>query len=146
MVAAYAAWKAIARPPVESGMRLTSAFIGIEIGAQYLIVATFFLFELVARSLKSSHFHHRRILIGFSVASSGMLIGTLVRSEFGNRFAVLSQYASVVAYLATLLIWISAFCRPLQELDHADGIEAQAALHELQTYKDVLRKADRWTL
>jgi hypothetical protein len=146
LVIAYAAWKAVKRPPVE-GYPLTSVIVGVEIGAQYLIAATFLLFGAAMTWLKvHGSRYHKGVVLGFGIAAFGMLIGTLVRSEFGTRFAVFSKFVPTVAYMLALVIWLSAFSTPLPDAQPiSDGIiTSESAERELKQYQLALRKTGRW--
>jgi hypothetical protein len=142
----YSIWKAVKKPPIE-GYPITSFIIGIEVAAQYLIAGTFLLFMAAMAWLKRSKVRpHQEIVMGFGIASLGMLLGTLVRSEFGTRYDSFSKFVPVVAYILTLVIWLSAFYTPLPDAlpETDDGITADSALRVLEQYKLTLRKAGRW--
>jgi|GEM_PF-1742122 hypothetical protein len=145
IVIAYAWVKAAIRPPL-NGYPITNVAIGIEIGAQYLISASFILFIGGMAWLKGSRTkYHLEIVSGFGIASLGMLLGTLVRSEFGTRFIEFSKYAPTVAYLLALVIWLSAFFTPLKDAQLVDaGITASSAERALDEYKNTLRNTGRW--
>jgi hypothetical protein len=148
LVITYATWKAVKRPPVE-GYALTSVIIGVEIGAQYLIAATFLLYCAAMSWLKVyGSRYHKGVVLGFGISAFGMLLGTLVRSEFGIRFAGFSKFVPTVAYMLALVIWLSAFSTPLPDAQLiSDGsITPESAERELMQYQLALRKASRWKL
>lgn len=146
LVIAYAVWKAIKRPPIER-YPITSVIIGVEIGAQYLIAATFLLFCAAMRWARiAASRYHSAVVLGFGTSAIGMLMGTLVRSEFGARFASFSKFMPTVAYMIALAVWLSAFYTPLPDAQPtADGrLTPEFAERELKQYQLTLRKAGRW--
>lgn len=146
LVVAYAEWKAIKRPPIER-YPITSVIIGGEIGAQYLIAATFLLFCAAMQWVRiAGSRYHKGVVLGFGTSAIGMLMGTLVRSEFGARFASFSKFMPTVAYMLALAIWLSAFYTPLPDAQPAaDGrLTPKFAERELKQYQLTLRKAGRW--
>jgi hypothetical protein len=49
------------------------------------------------------------IVAGFAVSSIGPFIGYFARSVFGTRLETFARYASAVAYILALVIWLAAF-------------------------------------
>jgi hypothetical protein len=146
-IVGYSLWKAIERPPIE-GYPITNLTIGIEFGAQYLVAGTFLLFMGAMAWLRRSRAKlHLEIVAGFGVASMGMLLSTLVRSEFGTRFLYFTKFAPTVAYILALVIWLSAFYTPLLDA-HSEtdgrGFTVESAERELEQYQLTLRKTGRW--
>jgi len=144
IVAAYAIWKSFAHPPV-LGSPLVNAVIGVEIGVQYLIVATFICYAALHKVLDVSYSSFRYgVAAGFGLASFGMLAATLLRSEFGTRFHGFITWAPSVAYFLALLVWTGSSSIPLadeREIPGADRITAADALDQLQQYRTTLEKA-----
>ena len=142
-VAGYATWKALARPPLEGGS-LLKVIVGLEIGLQYLIVATFLCYAILHKRLKISYSRFRYgVAAGFAISSFGMLAATLVRSEFGTRFFVFATWAPPVAYLLALFVWIASSLTPLadeSEIPGANEITAADALNQLHQYRSTLEK------
>jgi hypothetical protein len=120
--------------------------ISVEIGAQYLIAATFFLFCAAMYWVKIADFgYYKGVVLGFGASAIGMLLGTLARSEFGTRFASFSKFMPTVAYMLALAIWLSAFYTPLPDAQPtAECLTPEFAERELEQYQLTLRKAGRW--
>lgn len=55
------------------------------------------------------------IAAGFAAASIGPFLGYFARSVFGTRLENFARYASAVAYIVALIIWLAAFSRPEPE-------------------------------
>jgi hypothetical protein len=75
------------------------------------------------------------IMLGFLISSIGSLLGYLAVSVFGTRWYGFARYASPVAYILGLLIWLSTFIFPeLEEKEWTPPISPERMLHEVTGY------------
>lgn len=143
-ITGYAIWKAVARPPVLNGP-LAAIIVGAEVGAQYLILATFLCHAVLHKILRISHRRFEyAITAGFGISSLGTLLATMIRSEFGTRFMWVITWGSSALYLLALIIWIGSCLTPAaSEVSGANGITAPDALEHLEQYRTALKKVER---
>jgi len=101
----------MANPPFPAD-RLVSLILKIDIAVNFIQVAIVAVFSAL---LKPLFVPYRRypfgIASGFGVSAMGALIGYLALSVFGTKVQRFTQYASAVAYILALVLWIMAFFR-----------------------------------
>jgi hypothetical protein len=143
LVVLYAAGKAWLRPPAAAGP-FVPLIVGVEIAAQNLIAAAFLAYIALRRILKLSYSSGDfEVMLGFAVASFGMLAAVIFRSEYGTRFTSVITWAPSIAYSCALLIWAkSAFHTPVPAPPEL-RVDPARALEELTQYETVLKKAER---
>jgi hypothetical protein len=79
------------------------------------------------------------ITLGFLLSATGSLLGYLARSVFGTNFQSFAKYASPVAYILGLLIWLSAFILPeIKEEEWSPPISPERMLEEVRGYLKAL--------
>jgi hypothetical protein len=107
------------KPPLEAN-QLGAAILALETGVRYVQACVFafsatliYLFHLPARRYPAC------IVDGFGVASVGILLGSMFRSEFGIRFNFFFSYAPSVSYIVALLIWLATLRGPEKRNDEA---------------------------
>ena len=103
---------ALANPPVQAhpvvGLILE---IGISVNLLQLGMAA--LFGALANPLGIGFVRYPfGIATGFAVSSMGPLVGYLARSVFGTKADIFTQYASAVAYILALAVWVATFAWP----------------------------------
>jgi len=102
---------AIVNPPVQAHP-IISLILDMEITVHFVQVAIVALFSAL---LKPLFVPFRRypfgIAAGFGASSTGALIGYFALSVFGTKVQTFTQYASAVAYIFALVLWIMAFFR-----------------------------------
>ncbi|HWZ43310.1 MAG TPA: hypothetical protein VNW97_07520 [Candidatus Saccharimonadales bacterium] len=74
-----------------------------------LLVLIFFLAAYYAEYSQHRAFG---IAAGFGISAFGLLVFTLVRSEFGTKYPALRHFLPPVAYLLAVAIWLFSFIRP----------------------------------
>ncbi len=142
-VAAYAILKAWFHPPVLNSP-MAATVIGLEIGLRYFIAGIFVAYMLARRLARVTDLRFQNnIMLGFFLASCGMLLAAVLRSEFGTRYRITIAWAQPVAYSCALLVWIASSYTPLTDEKEKSGhpqMSADSAFNELEGYKSVLRK------
>ena len=104
-------WKAYLHPA--HGSRAAAAIIGTAVTAQYIVLAISILFFMLVGLLRVPwRIHEYRIVLGFGLSALALSFAGSVRSEFGTEFEVLSRMLPGVAYLLTLVIWLTAVKHP----------------------------------
>src|SRR5262249_3391720 len=95
-----------------------------------LVLLFFLLAKLVAARWYLYEFH---IVYGLGLSSVGMVTAVLVRSEFGTRFAWLTEWGPPLAYLAAVIIWLAAFLRtePQIKIDAPVDVLLHEVRHDL---------------
>jgi hypothetical protein len=79
------------------------------------------------------------IAVGFLASSIGQFAGYWARSEFGTRLQSFFSYASFVAYLCGLGIWLYAFMRPeADEKDWKPPMAPEEMLRMARSYLGVM--------
>jgi hypothetical protein len=145
LVALYAGWKAWIHPPLLNSP-MVSLVVGLEIALRYFIAAVFLAYVIARRAFKiaNSGFQYS-VLLGFFLASAGMLVSAVLRSEFGTNFKLMAAWASPVGYSAALCVWLLSFVTPLADEEQKvdSQINAGSALEELRKYSSVLKKASK---
>jgi len=116
LIWAYAAWRAWANPPSHF-TRTGAMLVSVAIVASYTIVGLALLFFLLVKIVRIRwHLYEFSIVYGIGFALLGMMIAALVRSEFGKKFAFMTEWGPPLAYLVGVLVWISAFLRTEPEI------------------------------
>ena len=105
---AYSAWKGYSSPPVHVSAA-GAAIISAAVTAQYVILAISILFFVLANFLHVPwKIHEYRFVLGFGISSLAIAFAGAVRSAFGTRFEFVSEMLPAVAYMVSLLVWVSA--------------------------------------
>lgn len=102
---------AMINPPVQAHP-VIGLILDIGIAVNLLQIAIIALFSALVKPLD---IEFRRypfgIASGFGISAMGPLLGYFLRSIFGTKLDSFAQYASSVAYILALVIWIMAFSR-----------------------------------
>jgi hypothetical protein len=105
---AYSAWKGYSSPPVHVSAA-GAAIISAALTAQYVILAISILFFELAKFLHVPwKIHEYRFVLGFGISSLAVAFAGAVRSAFGTRFEFVTEMLPAVAYIVSLLVWLSA--------------------------------------
>lgn len=135
----YAAWKSYTHPPKDAGSIIT-AIVNVEYGARFAIGAVFSLFIILSVWLQVSRTGlQASIVSGFGIASCGMLLSSLIRSEFGTQMPTVMRYGPAAAYAVAQLMWLAGVLSPA-ETKNRILLEPEEALRELKQYSSVLRR------
>lgn len=109
LVLSVTIWNAIANPPVQAHP-VIGLILDIGIAINFIQVAIVVVFSAL---LKPLFVPFRRypfgIAAGFGASAMGPLIGYFALSIFGTKVQYFTQYASAVAYILALVLWIMAF-------------------------------------
>jgi len=72
-------------------------------------------------------------------------VAALVRSEFGTKFSWLTDWGPPVAYLAAVLVWLSAFLRkePQIKINTPPEVLLQGMQEDLSIVQRIFRKSVR---
>lgn len=136
-VIAYSAWKAIYAPPVQSS-RLESFVYGAEFAFRWLIfgiaVLTTTLSLLVSEPMDT---REDAVVMGFGLASLGVLVGVISFSLFGTKYLFFTNYASSVGYFVAAFWWIWVFSRPDADFGFKElGMGPEDIAKELRRYRE----------
>jgi hypothetical protein len=146
LVAFYAGWKAWVHPPALNSP-MVSLVVGLEIGLRYFIAGVFLAYVAARRYVKIGNFDFQyNVILGFFLASVGMLVSAVLRSEFGINFRLMAAWASPVGYSAALCVWLFSFVTPLagEEQKRVEAqVTAASAIQQLELYSSVLKKAQK---
>jgi hypothetical protein len=145
LIWAYAAWRAWAHPPLHF-TRAGAMLVSVAIVASYTIVGLVFLFFLLVKVIRVRwHLYEFNIVYGIGLTALGMMIAALVRSEFGTKFAWLTEWGPPVAYLAAVLVWLSAFLRkePQIKIDTPPELLLQEMREDLSIVRRIFRRSAR---
>ena len=71
------------------------------------------------------------ISLGFAVAASGALAGSWLYSEFGKKMGFFLKYASPVAYILAMAIWLVTFLKPEPEPTWPSSVNLQRLLEAI---------------
>jgi len=141
LIWAYAAWRAWANPPVHIS-RFGAMIVSVAIVASYTIVGLVLLFFLLVKVVRARwHLYEFNIVYGIGLTALGMMIAALVRSEFGTRFAKLTEWCPPVAYLVAVLVWLFAFLRkePQIKIDTPPELLLQEMREDLNIVRRIFR-------
>jgi hypothetical protein len=141
LIWAYAAWRAWVHPQIRF-TRAGAMLVSEAIVASYTIVGLVLLFFLLVKVIRARwHLYEFNIVYGVGLTALGMMVAALVRSEFGKKFAWLTAWASPVAYLAAVIVWLSAFLRkePQIKID----TPPEVLLHEMRKDLNIVRRIFR---
>jgi len=135
---------AMANPPVQAHP-VIGLILEIGIAVNLLQVAIVALFGALAKPLA---IEFRRypfgIASGFGASAMGPLIGYLLRSVFGTNLDAFARYASAVAYILALVIWLMAFSRQEpEEKAWTPPMPPEEMLRIVREYLKVLRPKER---
>lgn len=140
---AYAVLAATLYPPAKAPAYMP-VIISAEIAFQYVRAALVGWF-LVAVKVSDVRWQREPfgIIYGFSVSTAGILLATLVRSQFGTAFPWVITYGPSVAYLFSALIWLNAFWpRPLR-LEILPPSTTEEMVVEINGYSNALKNTFR---
>lgn len=143
-VVVYSAWKAIYAPPVQS-TRLGSFVVGAEFAFRWGI------FGIAALTSVFSLFLHEpmntredAVVMGFGLASVGVLAGVVSFSLFGTKYLFFTKYASSVGYFVAVFWWIWVFSRPVAEFGFKElGMGPEGIAKELRRYRELTERIMR---
>ena len=137
---------AVFRPPIQASRYLAIIFV-LEIGVRCLQIGMFFLIFGLA---KFYNLYWRQyafgIAAGFGVLAFGILLATVIRSEFGTRYINVITFMPFVTYFVAVLIWLASFFKPqppspFEDIGHP--FTPELFVEQLDRYrqqiKDVLR-------
>lgn len=142
---AYSSWRTTAHPYAH-GNHITGTVITLIIVTQYLILATAVLFFALVRFLNISwRIYEFRFVFGFGFAAIAGILGGIFRSQYGPQYPFLSEQLPGLAFLAAVLIWLSAVLSP----EPTNGKNFNAALlrelhQSLQHQLEVIKRLFRW--
>lgn len=135
-VLAYSGWKAVYAPPVQNN-RLVSLIVGGEFTFQWGIVAV----GLLSVALEKL-FNLRRdtreaaVIDGCAVASFGSLAWAVIRSLFGTKYSLVTQYFGELAYVLACFLWIKYMSRTETEVGFKElGMSPEQVASELVRYR-----------
>lgn len=137
----YAAWRAAVNPPLHF-TRTGAILVFIAIVASYTIVGLALLFFLLFKIVRiRSHLYEFSIVYGLGLAALGMMIAALLRSEFGTKYAWVTEWGPPLAYLLGVVVWLSAFLRkePQVKVD----VPPETLLEELQQELKFAKRASK---
>jgi hypothetical protein len=138
---AYAAWRAWVHPPLRF-TRAGAMLVSVAIVASYTIVGLVLLFFLVVKVVRARYrLYEFNIVYGLGITALGLMIAGLVRSEFGTKFAWMTQWATPLAYLVAVLVWLSAFLRKESKIKIEKSPEA--LLQEMQDDLSIVQRIFR---
>jgi hypothetical protein len=143
LIWAYAAWRAWANPPLHF-TRAGAMLVSVAIVASYTIVGLVLLFFLLVKVIRVRwHLYEFNIVYGVGLTALGMMIAALVRSEFGTKFAWLTEWGPPVAYLAAVIVWLSAFLRkePQITIDTPPELLLQEMRKDLNIVRRIFRSS-----
>jgi hypothetical protein len=135
-VLVYAAWKAIYAPPVQNN-RLVALIIGGEFTFRWGIVAVGLLSAGLERLFSLARDTHEVAVIdGCAVVSVGILAWAVIRSLFGTRYSLITQYFGELAYLLASWIWLKYMLRQKAETGFEQlGMAPEQVALELSRYR-----------
>jgi hypothetical protein len=141
----YCIWRAWVHPPPHfgrSGAILISGVIASSFTIVGLVLLFFLLVKLVITRWYLYEFH---IVYGIGISSVGMVVAVLIRSEFGTKLIWLTEWGPSLAYLAGLLVWVSAFLRqePQIKIDTPPEVLLQEMREDLSFVRRIFRKSPR---
>lgn len=137
----YAAWRAAVHPQVHF-TRAGAMLVSVAIVVSYTIVGLALLFFLMVKIVQVRwHLYEFHIVYGLGLTALGMMIAALLRSEFGTKFAWVTEWGPPLAYLIGVLVWLSAFLRnePRVRVDQPP----EELLEQMRNNLDFIRKRFR---
>jgi hypothetical protein len=141
LIWAYAAWRAWVHPPLRF-TRTGAMLVSIAIVASYTIVGLVLLFFLIVKVVRARYrLYEFNIVYGLGVTALAMMLAALVRSEFGTKFAWMTEWGPPLAYLIAVLVWLSAFLR--QESQVKIGKPPEVLLQEMQDDLSIVQRIFR---
>lgn len=135
-VLVYSTWKAIYAPPVQNN-RIVSLIIDGEFTFRWGIVAVGLL-SVALEKLFELQRDTREVAVmdGCAVASVGFLTWTVIRSLFGTKYSLITQYIPELAYLLAAWIWIKYMLRRETEWGFSQlGMTPEQVALELRRYR-----------
>ena len=124
------------------GTPVAAAIIGAAGTAQYIVLAISLLFFLLVSVLRVPwRIHEYRIVLGFGLSALAISFAGSVRSEFGTKFEALSRMLPGVAYLLTLVIWLTAVRHPPSKTAELsdEQFSPEALIREARRHLRVIR-------
>ena len=132
----------IVHPAVDT-MPLLESIYSLQIAVRCLQLGVFFLIFVLARVFDLDYRQYAfGIAVGFGIAATGILLGTLVRTGFGLKFLIFYEYFPIVAYCIAVTVWLASFVRPEPKdpfRDFRHLFTPELFLEQLQRYKQDVR-------
>jgi hypothetical protein len=140
-IVVYSAWKAIYAPPVQNN-RIVALIIDGEFTFRWAIVAVGLLSAGLERLFTLARDTREVAVIeGCAVASVGVLAWAVIRSLFGTRFALITQYFGELAYLIAAWIWLKYMLRREAEIGFKQlGVTPDQVALELRRYREAAER------
>jgi hypothetical protein len=132
----------IVHPAVDT-VPLLEGIYSLQIAVRCLQLGVFFLIFVLARVFDLDYRQYAfGIAVGFGIAATGILLGTLVRTGFGLKFLIFFQYFPIVAYCIAVTVWLASFIRPepddpFRNFRHL--FTPELFVEQLQRYKQEVR-------
>ena len=127
-------WNALSNPPVQAHP-LIGVLLEIGIAVNLIQAGIVALFSAFIRPLGIDFRRYAfGIAAGFGVSAIGPFIGYFARSIFGTEANTFTRYASSMAYILALLIWIAAFIRPEPEEAWTPPMPPDEMLRTVEAY------------
>jgi hypothetical protein len=145
LIWAYAAWRAWVHPPLRF-TRAGAMLVSVAIVASYTIVGLVLLFFLLVRIVRARwHPYEFNIVYGLGITALGLMIAALVRSEFGKKFAWMTEWGTPLAYLIAVLVWLSAFLRKESQIkiEKPPEVLLQEMQDDLNIVQRIFRRSAR---
>jgi hypothetical protein len=145
LIWAYSAWRAAVHPQVHFTPG-GAVLVSVAIVASYTIVGLVLLFFLLVKVVRIRwHLYEFNIVYGLGLVALGMMIAALVRSEFGTKYARLTEWGPPLAYLVGVYVWLSAFLRnePQIKVDTPPEVLLQEMRQDLNFVRRILRRSQR---
>jgi hypothetical protein len=132
----YSGWHAIYAPHVQSN-RILASIIDGEFAFRWAIVAVGLLSAGLERLFQLPRDTREVAVIdGSAVASVGLLAWVVIRSLFGTRYSLVTQYFGELAYLLASSIWIKYMLRPEAAVGFNElGLSPEQVALELRRYR-----------
>jgi hypothetical protein len=142
---AYSAWRAWVHPQTHF-TRAGATLVSVAIIASYTIVGLVLFFFLLVKIVRIRwHLYEFNIVYGLGFAALGMMIAALVRSEFGTKFAWLTEWGYPLAHLIGVFVWLSAFLRqePRIKVDIPPEMLLQEMREDLSFVQRLFKRSSR---
>jgi hypothetical protein len=120
---------------------LIRSILLLAISVNFIQAGLFCLFIGIARSFHLRwRFAPLGIILGFAISGVGSAIAYWTRSVFGTKFAIVSNYASPVAYLMAIAVWLDTFLRPEPEPKWISAATMRQVAEEIRQDTMILKK------
>jgi hypothetical protein len=137
----YSAWKAVYAPPVQNN-RIVALIIDGEFTFRWAIVGVGLLSAGLERLFTLSRdTREAAVILGCAVASAGVLAWAVIRSLFGTRYALVTQYFGEMAYLIAAWIWLKYMSQREVEVGFNElGMTPEQVALELRRYREAAER------